>query len=179
MIGTTAHGNSSAVRAARRQDLPHLLDILNTEILTSTASWTTSTRMLTEMSAWFDDRRSAGFPVLVATCRNEDRIAGYASYGAFRQGEGYTGTVEHSVYVHRDYRGRGIATSLVMSLLRAAKAAGLRLMIGGISADQTASLALHRKLGFREVGRIKGAGEKFGRTLDLVLMARTPVDERE
>ena len=56
------------IRAATPADLPRLRDILNTEILTSTTSWTTVARSPGEMSAWFDDRLAGGFPVLVAEC---------------------------------------------------------------------------------------------------------------
>lgn len=175
MITTAGRAASAGIRPARPDDLPRLRDILNTEILTSTASWSTSARTAEDMAAWFDERVAAGFPVLVARDPATDQIAGFASYGPFRKGEGYAGSVEHSVYVHRDFRGRGIAARLIASLLEHAAGAGLRLMIGGISADAASSLALHRRLGFREVGRIPGAGRKFGRTLDLVLVARSLV----
>ena len=159
------------VRAATSADLPRLLDILNTEILTSTASWTTIAKSEQDMAGWFAERRDRGFPVLVAEDPATGDVAGYASYGPFRAGQGYAGTVEHSVYLHAECRGYGIAACLMGALIEHAREAGMRLMIGGISADQEASLRLHRKLGFTEVGRIPGAGHKFGQTLDLVFMA--------
>lgn len=167
------------IRAATPEDLPRLRAILNTEILTSTASWTTVARSPEEMSAWFDDRLAGGLPVLVAECPSSGDVAGYASYGPFRSGQGYAGTVEHSVYVHQDFRGRGIAACLLGALIDRARTSGKRLMVGGVSADAEASLGLHRKLGFREVGRIPGAGHKFGRTLDLVFMALSLVPDRD
>ena len=175
MTSAAARAVDARIRAATADDLPSLRDILNTEILTSTASWTTSVRTLEQMHAWLSGRLADDFPVLVAECPTSATIAGYASYGPFRKGEGYAGTVEHSVYVHRDFRGRGFAACLVSVLLSRAADAGKRLMIGGISSDAEPSLRLHRKLGFREVGRIPGAGHKFGRSLDLILMARSLV----
>ena len=68
-----------------------------------------------------------------------------------------------------------IVFSILGSIINARFGLIKGLMIGGISADATASLRLHRKLGFQEVGRIPGAGHKFGRSLDLVLMARALV----
>ncbi len=159
------------IRAANIADLPVLKDIINAEILSSTASWTTRPRSQEDMHAWYDARLKAGYPVLVAECPATGDVAGYASFGSFRSGEGYAATVEHSVYVHQDFRGRGIAPCLIDALIERAKTAGMRLMIGGVSGDAEASLRLHRKMGFREVGRIPGAGMKFGRSLDLVLMA--------
>jgi phosphinothricin acetyltransferase len=160
-----------SVRAATAADLPRLRDILNSEILTSTASWMTVAKSKSDMADWFAAREAQGFPVLVAEDPATREVAGYASYGPFRAGQGYAGTVEHSVYVQSDFRGHGIAACLMGALIGRAREAGMHLMIGGVSADQEASLRLHGKLGFQEVGRIPGAGRKFGRTLDLVFMA--------
>ena len=100
----------------------------------------------------------------------DGRIVGYASYGPFRRGEGYRLTVEHTVYVARDARRRGVARALMTALIAEARAAGLHRMIGGVSADQEASMALHRALGFVEAGRLAQVGLKHGRWLDLALM---------
>ena len=168
---TVAAAVRARIRAANRSDLPALKDILNREIRTSTASWTTVEKSLADMTLWFDDRIAAGHPVLVAECPATGDVSGYASYGPFRSGEGYAATVEHSVYVHHEFRGQGIAACLLDVLITRAREAGMRLMIGGISSEAEGSRRLHQKMGFREVGRIPSAGMKFGRSLDLVLMA--------
>ena len=165
------------VRAATPADLPRIRDILNAEILTSTASWTTVAKSAQDMAEWLIARQDQGFPVLVAEDPATGDVAGYASYGPFRAGQGYAGTVEHSVYVHAEMRRYGIAACLMSALIDRARETDKRLMVGGISADQETSLRLHRKLGFTEVGRIPGAGRKFGRQLDLVLMALRLVRE--
>jgi L-amino acid N-acyltransferase YncA len=156
------------LRDAETGDLPVIAEILNSEIRSSTASWTETPKTPDEMTLWFDDRRARGYPVLVAEDGGE--VLGYASYGPFRTGEGYRETVEHSVYVARAARGRGIARLLMERLVVHARAAALARMVGGVSADQPASMGLHRKLGFEEQGRLKGVGIKRGRRLDLVLM---------
>jgi phosphinothricin acetyltransferase len=120
------------------------------------------------MVRWYDLRRAAGHPVLVA--EEGGAVLGYASYGPFRAGEGYRETVEHSVYVAREARGRGIARLLLERLIDRARAAGFSRMVGGVSADQPASLSLHRGMGFEEQGRLKGVGVKRGKRLDLALM---------
>jgi len=99
-------------------------------------------------------------------------VLGYGSFGPFRSGEGYARTVEHSVYVAASWRRRGIARALLAELIARSEEAGFTRMVGGISADQEASLALHRAMGFAEEGRLIGVGEKFARPLDLVLMVR-------
>ena len=149
-------------------DLAAIGEILNIEIRSGTASWTETPKTADDMARWFDQRIAAGYPVLVAEDGGE--VLGYASFGPFRRGEGYRETVEHSVYVARSARSRGIARLLMVRLIDQAREAGMTRMVGGVSADQPASIGLHRKLGFAEQGRLKGVGLKRGKRLDLVLM---------
>ncbi len=122
------------------------------------------------MASWYASRIQGGYPVIVA--EQTGAVVGYASYGPFRSGEGYAATVEHTAYVRREARRQGIARGLLERLIGIAKSQDRHLMIGGVSADQEASLSLHRALGFREAGRLPGAGRKFGRWLDLTFMVR-------
>ncbi len=156
------------LRDAEPGDLAAIAGILNIEIGSGTASWTETPKTVDDMTRWFDARLAGGYPVLVAEDGGE--VLGYASYGPFRAGEGYRETVEHSVYVLRAARGRGIARLLMERLIAAARAAELARMVGGVSADQPASISLHRDLGFEEQGRLKGVGVKRGKRLDLALM---------
>jgi phosphinothricin acetyltransferase len=156
------------LRDAEAGDLAVIGEILNCEIRSGTASWTETPKTTEDMTRWFGERMARGHPVLVAEAGGE--VLGYASYGPFRAGEGYRGTVEHSVYVAWPARGRGIARLLLERLIGRARAAGLARMVGGVSADQLASMELHRRLGFQEQGRLKGVGIKRGKRLDLALM---------
>ena len=156
------------LRDAQAGDLRTITEILNHEIRSGTASWTETPKTPDDMARWYEDRHAHGCPVLVAEEGGE--VLGYASYGPFRVGEGYRETVEHSVYVARNARGRGIARLLMQRLIARACAAGLHRMVGGVSADQPASLGLHRALGFEEQGRLKGVGIKRGKRLDLAFM---------
>jgi len=157
-----------AIRRAERRDLATIGAILNAEIADGTASWKSEPLDTAALGRWFDDRMAAG-TILV-----EDRgsVVGVAAAGPFRTGEGYARTIEHSVYVARDARGRGIGTALLSALIDWACDAGHHRMVGGVSADQPASLALHARLGFVECGRLPEVGRKEGRWLDLVLMVR-------
>jgi L-amino acid N-acyltransferase len=157
-----------AIRQAREADLPAILAIYNDAVLNTSAIWNDTPADLENRRAWFEARQDKSYPVLVAEM--DGVVAGYASYGEFRPFEGYRFTVEHSVYVRQDARRRGVAMLLLKSLIEHARAAGKHLMIGGIDADNAASLALHKKLGFSESARIQEAGWKFGRWLDLVFV---------
>lgn len=143
--------------------------ILNAEIRSGTASWTEAAKTPDDMLDWFGRRRDGGYPVLAAET-DGGAVVGYASYGPFRKGEGYRLTVEHSVYVARGLRRQGLGQKLMEHLIAEARGQGLHRMVGGISADQTSSLAFHRALGFEEQGRLRQVGRKAGRWLDLVLM---------
>ena len=118
------------------------------------------------MPGWFAAKRAGGFPVLGVESDGGE-LLGFASYGSFRGWAAYKYTVEHSVYVHHEYRGGGIGRLLLAALVERARAQDLHLLVGGLDAANAASIALHRKLGFTAAGTIAQAGFKFGRWLDL------------
>lgn len=164
-----------AIRPARVDDLPALLAIFNDLVAHSTAVYTDTPVTLADRRAWFDERVQAGFPVLVAVATSDDaEVLGFASYGPFRGAwPGYRHTVEHSVHVRADQRGRGIGSALIQALFVPARAAGVHVMLGVIDADNHGSLRLHERLGFVQAGRLHQVGRKFGRWLDVVFVQRT------
>lgn len=143
-----------------------ILDILNEAIVNSTALYDYAPRPLASMRAWFDIKGRGRYPVLGAV-DGDGKLLGFASYGAFRPHAAYKYSVEHSVYVHCEHRGRGVGRTLLQRLLVVATEQQYHVMIGGIDHSNTASIALHEKLGFEPAGIIRHAGFKFGRWLDL------------
>jgi L-amino acid N-acyltransferase YncA len=114
----------------------------------------------------------AGFVTfaLLAAVRAFDadgQLLGFASWGAFRAFPAYKYTVEHSIYVRADQRGRGLGETLLRELLRLAEQRGLHVLVGGIDMANRGSIALHEKLGFVHTGTLPQVGFKFGRWLDL------------
>jgi phosphinothricin acetyltransferase len=114
------------------------------------------------------DRR---FPHLVAVENGE--VLGYAYVVPFRKRPAYRFSVKHSIYIRHDRRRGGIGATLLSALIDACAAAGFRRMIGYIDADNTASLALHEKLGFSRAGLLPGAAYRNGRWADTVLIERS------
>ncbi len=149
-----------------------ILDIFNEAIATSTALWDYQPRPKESMTAWFAAKRQNEYPV-IGMEDDDGTLLGFASWGAFRAFPAYKYTVEHSVYVHKDQRGRGLGRALMQELIALAQARGLHVMVGGIDASNEASIALHRELGFEHAGTVRQAGFKFGRWLDLALYQRT------
>lgn len=158
------------LRDATESDLGGILAIYNHAVLNSTAIWNDTPTDLANRFAWLRDRRSKGYPIVVAEEAGE--VLGYASFGDFRPFEGFRISVEHSVYVAEAVRGRGLGRRLVEALFEPARALGKKVMIGGITGGNAASLALHARLGFVETARMPGIGLKFGQRLDLVFMQK-------
>ena len=158
------------VRDAAEADLPAIVDIVNDAIANTTAVWSDEPVDVANRRAWLAERREAGNPVLVAVDGGE--VVGFGSYLQFRAWSGYRNAVEHSIYVRSDRRGSGVGSALVEALIARAKADGRHVVIGGIEGKNLASLRLHRRAGFIEVGRMPGIGEKFGRRLDLVFVQK-------
>ena len=163
--------SSIEIRPALLGDLPAITDIYNDVIATSTAVYSLSPTTVVERRAWLEARVAAGFPVLVAT--STQGIVGFASFGEFRGSwPGYRYSVEHTVHVHKAFRGRGIGSALVTALFPLASAMGKHVMLGGVDATNTGSLRMHERLGFQQVAHFHEVGRKFGRWLDLVFVQR-------
>ena len=122
------------------------------------------------------DQQKAGYPVLVAV-NSAEGVLGYASLGDWRAWDGYRHTVEHSVYVRADQRGKGVGEALMHALIKRARRIGKHVMVAGIEAKNAGSIRLHEKLGFEHVGHLKQVGTKFGCWLDLLFL-QLILDER-
>lgn len=149
-----------------------ILDILNEQIRTSTAVYEYELRPPESMVGWFKTKVLKNFPVIGV----EDEagvLMGFATYGVFRERAAYKYTVEHSVYIHSDHRGKRLGLALMERLIEAARAQDLHVMVGGIDATNHVSIAMHEKLGFVHAGTIRESGFKFGAWLDLAFYQLT------
>lgn len=157
------------IRDAHAGDIEAILAIYNDAVSNTLAIWNERTVDAANRAAWLADRQRAGYPVLVAIDA-EGSVAGYASFGDWRPFEGFRHTAEHSVYVRADRRGAGVGKALMVELI--ARARGLRkhVMVAGIEAGNAGSIALHKQLGFEEVGLMRQVGTKFGAWLDLAFL---------
>jgi phosphinothricin acetyltransferase len=158
-----------------------ILAIMNDAIANSTALYDYRPREAASMVGWFEAKRAGRFPVWGALdARGE--LLGFASYGTFRAWPAYKYSVEHSVYVSRTQRGRGVGTALMKRLIQSASEQDVHTLIGGIDAENVQSIAFHERLGFVRAGTIQQAGFKFGRWLDLAfyqLLLSTPREPRD
>ena len=158
------------VRDAIESDLPAVLAIYNDVVATTTSVYRDDPATLDDRMAWWRDRVAQRLPVLVAVAG--DQVVGFASFGDFRAWPGYRFTVEHSVHVRADLRGRGVGHALMVPLLDRARAMGKHVMVAGVDADNAGSIRFHERLGFERAGHLREVGFKFGRRLDLVFLQR-------
>ena len=165
------------IRDAAEADLPALRDIFNDAVLNTTAIWMDNVVDLANRQAWFAARAQQGYPILVA--ENADgEVVGYASFGDWRPFDGFCHTVEHSVYIRVDQRGKGLGPQLLTALIERAKACDKHVIVAAIESGNAASIGLHQRLGFAITGQMPQVGRKFGRWLDLTFMQLILTPER-
>jgi phosphinothricin acetyltransferase len=159
---------SFRTRNVSRRDADALRAIYNIEVLESTVTFDLRPRSLAEQLAWIDEH-SGGHPAIVAV-DDADEVVGFASLTPYRPRPAYSTTVEDSVYVRRDLRGKGVGRLLLGELVQLARDHGFHSVIARIVGDHEASIALHTACGFEQVGREVEVGRKFNRWLDVVVM---------
>ncbi len=159
-----------AIRAARESDLDAITAIYADAVENGTSSYELSPPGRAEMGKRFAALAEGRFPYLVAE-RGGDLLA-YAYAGPFRPRPAYRFVLEDSVYVAPHARGQGAGTAVLAALIDAARGQGYRQMIAviGDGRPDSASVRLHRRLGFRDAGLLTGTGYKHGRWLDTAFM---------
>ncbi|MCD8356809.1 MAG: N-acetyltransferase family protein [Clostridia bacterium] len=159
------------IRCGEERDIPQLMDIYNEAIIHTTATFDLKPKDLSDRRAWFHSHHGK---YLLLVYEEEAQIAGYASLTRYRERPAFDTTVEISVYIHPDFRFRRIGTQLMQSVLTFARQReDIETIVSLITGDNAASIRLHEKLGFSYCGKIKNAGIKFGRRLDLKIFQLT------
>ena len=156
------------IRPYQTEDTQAILDIINHNILHSTALYDYTIRTYEQQKTILEDKISKGFPVIVA--ETDGKLAGFGMYGEFRFREAYKHTVEHSVYVAGGFQGKGIGKLLLEELIRIARQQKRHTLIAVIDAENQSSVKFHEQFGFKTVGVLKETGFKFNRWLDTVFM---------
>lgn len=160
----------NCVRAATARDAIEIAQIYAHHVLHGTGSYDYQAPDEAFWRQKISDILGRSWPFLAMD--DAGKISGYAYASQMRERDGYRFTCEDSVYVAPGMGRRGVGTTLLTALVDAARAAGFQQMIAVIGGAEPASVALHAKLGFREVGRMTNVGFKFGRYLDSVYMQR-------
>ncbi len=155
------------MRRATLDDLGAITDIYNEAIVTTVATFDTETKSLEEQKAWFA-HHGEKHPVLVA--EEDGVITGWASLSAYSDRCAYAETAEISLYIRKEFRGKGIGKKLTQRIIEEGKAAGLHSLLARIAAENEVSIRLAKAAGFERVGVMREVGCKFGRRLDVEIL---------
>ncbi len=161
----------AVLRDCEKSDIPAITAIYGHAVRHSRSTFEIDPPKEREMAVRREALVSKGYPYIVAVI--DDALAGYAYASPYRPRPAYDGTVEDSVYVHKDFRGQGLGRSLLQRLIADAEVRDFRQMVAVIGDSTNAvSIRLHESLGFALVGTFRSVGWKHEQWLDTVLMQR-------
>ena len=160
-----------SVRLVEARDADAIRRIYNREVVESTVTFDMVERSPEEQLAWIDEHRGA-YAATVAVDASIGAVVGFGSLTPYRPRPAYSPTVEDSVYVHPDHRGRGYGRLLLEELVQRGSDHGFHTVIARIVGHHEASIGLHARCGFEHAGTEREVGRKFNRWLDVVLMQR-------
>jgi phosphinothricin acetyltransferase len=153
------------IRPATIFDAEAIAAIYNDAIERTIASLWETPRPVDELRAELE-RASERYPWLVAETLASE-VAGYALVKPWNPRHGYRHTVETTIYIHAEHRGRGVGRALYDELFTLIRGQGYRHVIAGISLPNEASVRLHESMGMTRVALFPGIGEKFGQVVDV------------
>jgi L-amino acid N-acyltransferase YncA len=158
------------IRPARPDDIPALLAIWNPLIRDTMVTFASIPKTTDDLQQMFEVKRRDGHAFLVAEAGGQ--VAGFATYGQFRGGNGYRFSMEHTIILGAAARGRGLGRGLIEGLCQHGRAAGVHSLLAGVSSGNPDGVAFHSALGFNLVARIPEVGHKFDKWWDLILMQK-------
>jgi phosphinothricin acetyltransferase len=170
-VGTSEDQEPVQVVIADESDLSGIVDILNDVAASSIASFDTRPISVAERRAWFEQFSLTG-PYRLLVARRDGRVVGYACSQPYRGHEAFRETVELSVGLDAGCRSRGVGTSLYRALFASIADEPIHVVVVGIAMPNDASVALHRKFGFTEVGRFHEYATKNGQYISSLWMQR-------
>lgn len=166
------------IRPAEPGDLGGVQEIYNHYVLNTVVTFDEEATTSAYWQERFDYLQRLGLPFLVAVSP-AGQVLGYALVNPWRQRGGFRHTVENSIYLSPAAQGRGLGGALLEALLDACRTAGIREVVAVISdKGAEASIRLHERFGFAEVGRLGKVGFKFGRWLGTVLLQKSLKERR-
>jgi phosphinothricin acetyltransferase len=156
----------TTVRPATEDDLPALTRIYNHYVEHTVATFDVEPFTVAARQPWFEHYAGTG-PHRLLVAQVDSQVAGYATSGPFRLKPAYARTVETTVYLDPTATGRGVGSLLYAELLDLVTADGMHRAYAGVALPNDASEALHRRLGFRDVGTFTEVGRKQDRWVDV------------
>jgi phosphinothricin acetyltransferase len=158
------------IRPARPEDLPGLTELYNHYVTSAISTFDVEARTVEERRGWFEEHTGGRYRLWVA--EDDDRVVGFASSSPFHPRRAYETTIEVSIYLTPSAIGRGLGSTLYRALFDSLRDEPLHRAIAKIAQPNPPSVALHRRWGFEEVGRLHEVGRKFDRYWDVAYFER-------
>jgi phosphinothricin acetyltransferase len=173
-VRAAAHPSPVEIRAATEGDLPQIVEIMNYTAANSIANFATRPTSVAERRDWFAQFSSTG-PYRLFVARRGDVVLGYAGSQRYRDHEAFRETVEASIGLHVSSRRQGMGTLLYRALFDCLADEPVHVVLAGIAMPNEASVALHRKFGFTEVGTFREYAVKNGQYLSSLWLQRLSI----
>ena len=162
----------ATIRPAVLHDLPELTAIYNHYVVHTAITFDLAPFEPDGRRAWFGEHSASGRHRLVVAADRDGSLLGYATTSRWRPKAAYDTTVESSVYCRPDVVGRGIGRALYSALFASIANEDIHRVVAGVSQPNPASVALHLRCGFRQVGVFSNVGRKFGQYWDVAWFER-------
>ena len=141
----------TTIRIAKEKDLKEITKIYNHYIVHSYATFDTTPHKVEERQEWFSQFRCTG-PYRLFVVEQNNRVIGWCSSKPYRLHPSFKETIECSVYIQPDSTGNGLGKLLYKHLFENLKNEPIHLAVAGVALPNPSSVALHKALGFQEVG---------------------------
>jgi phosphinothricin acetyltransferase len=160
-----------AIRPVRPSDLPALLDIYNHYVVNTPITFDLEPRTLAQRQEWLDQFAPAGRYRCFVAARGAAPI-GWACSARFKEKAAYDTSIETSIYLAPGEGGKGLGRRLYETLFDALKGEDIHRAFGGVTLPNEASVAVHKSVGFEQIGTYREIGRKFGKYWDVALYLR-------
>lgn len=155
----------TTIRSAYPADAAAIAAIYNHYVASTAITFEEAEVGIDDMANRITKVISSKLPWLVL--EQDGKVLGYAYASKWKERSAYRFSVESSIYLHQEARGKGFARKLYQHLFGLLRQSGVHLVIGGVALPNEASVGLHEKMGFQPVGAFKEVGRKFGRWIDV------------
>jgi phosphinothricin acetyltransferase len=156
----------ATIRFARASDLERLTEIYNYYVMNTPITFDLEPFSVAERGEWFRHYSASG-PHRLLIAETDGLVVGYVTSSRFRPKAAYETSVETTIYLAPEATGRGVGSALYAALFAALAEEDLHRAYAGVTLPNTASVALHRKVGFRSLGVYHEVGRKFGKYWDV------------